>query len=331
MAQVLLLSATRPDDTNPEHRTLLRDFERLAPLDRFGVHSVTTDPEAADVILFLESYGAGWHFEGVRRHAFTKRYREKCFIFCVNPYVIPFLPGLYTGIDRRWASARTVGGFYPEAGRSRYTTYSPARADSRYLYSFVGAVVNAEVRRRLASLTHPRSFFKDTSADFAKVLRHAMPPEEGESYLRDYAEVSRASKFVLCPRGVSASSIRLFETMRMGRAPVILSDAWVEPPGPDWRAFAIQIPEKQAADLPRILEEREEEAVERGELARAAWAEWYANEVAFHRTVEACLALRNGRRLPEALARWPTYLQYLRPFHARRALRSALRFSPRAS
>ncbi len=110
----------------------------------------------------------------------------------------------------------------------------------------------------------------------------------------------------------------------MGRAPVILSDDWVEPPGPDWSTFAIRVPEKQVADLPRILEEREEEAVERGELARAAWSEWYAKEVAFHRAVESCLALKEERRIPETLARWPIYFQYLRPFHARRALAERL-------
>ncbi len=76
--------------------------------------------------------------------------------------------------------------------------------------------MNAEVRRRLARIKHARGFFRDTSAEFAKALRRAMPPEEKEDYLRSYAEVSRESKFVLCPRGVSTSSIRLFETHAHG-------------------------------------------------------------------------------------------------------------------
>ena len=41
----------------------------------------------------------------------------------------------------------------------------------------------------------------------------------------------------------------------------------------------------------------------------------------FHRVVENCLALQARRRVPEAIARWPAYLQYLRPYHLKRLLR----------
>ena len=50
------------------------------------------------------------------------------------------------------------------------------------------------------------------------------------------------------------------------------------------------------------------------------WQDWFSKEAAFHRVVEWCLALQADRRVPESLARWPVYLQYLRPFHFRRAL-----------
>ena len=287
-------------------------------MDRFGVHQLTDDPEAADVILFVESYGGGWHFERVRRHPWTRRYREKSFIFCANPFVIPFLPGVYTGIDQRWASRRTVSGFYLDVPKSRFTTFTPPSADLPYLFSFMGSVGTAPVRRELQRVVHPRGFFQDTAADFARALHGEMNAAEQRDYQRRYAEMAKASKFVLCPRGLSVSSIRLFETMRMGRAPVILSDGWIEPPGPAWETFAIRIPEADCARIPQILEAREGEAVEMGERARSVWLEWYSGAVAFHRVVESCLMIRDRRGLPEKLARWPVYLQYLRPFHFRK-------------
>jgi hypothetical protein len=131
----------------------------------------------------------------------------------------------------------------------------------------------------------------------------------------------KASKFVLCPRGLSVSSIRLFETMKTGRVPVILSDGWVEPPGPAWEKFAIRVREADLARLPQILEEREADAVRMGELARREWLEWFAEETAFHTAVEWCLQIKARRRIPEQLQRWPLYLQYLQPFHFRRVLR----------
>ena len=318
MAQVVLLSATPPDDETREHLAPLRDLRDAAASDRFGVHQVTGNPATADVIVFAESYGAGWHFERVRRHPFTRRYREKCFIFCANPFVIPFLPGVYTGIDKGWASRRTVSGFYLDVPKSRFTTFTPPSDDLPYLFSFMGSVGTAPVRRRLQSVVHPRGFFQDTAADYARALHGKMDVREQEDYQRRYAEMAKASKFVLCPRGLSVSSIRLFETMRMGRAPVILADDWVKPPGPMWDTFSVRIAERDCGAIPRVLEAREDEAVAMGERARAAWVEWFSREVAFHRIVESCLAIRERRVIPEALARWPVYLQYLRPFHFRK-------------
>jgi hypothetical protein len=322
MAHVVLLSATPADDQTPDHLAPLRDMQKRAACDRRGVHRLTSSPEEADVILFVESYGAGWHFERVRRHPFTRRYREKCFLFCSNPYVIPFLPGIYTARDQRWSSRRTISGFHLGAAENEFATFIPPVADLPYLYSFVGSMENATVRRDLMTLKHPRGFIQDTSAEFARVLQRAMNAAERRDYHRRYADITKASKFVLCPRGLSVSSIRLFETMKMGRVPVILSDGWVEPPGPAWDKFALRVREADFALLPQLLEEREGEAVAMGEWARRELLEWVAEETAFHTAVEWCLRIKAERRVPEQLRRWPVYLQYLRPFHFRRALRS---------
>ena len=324
MAYVVLLSATPADDPTSDHLAPLADLQKRAERDGRGVHHVTSNADAADLILFVESYGAGWHFERVRRHPLTRHYREKCFLFCCNPYVIPFLPGIYTGLDKWWASARTVSGFHLGSTENEFASYTAPTSDLPYLYSFVGSIENAPVRRALATLKHPRGYFQDTAAEFARVLRREMRAGEREAYHRRYADIARASKFVLCPRGLSVSSIRLFETMRMGRVPVILSDGWIEPPGPVWEKFAIRLPESEVQDLPRLLEEREHEAVAMGNLARREWLEWFSDETAFHTAVEWCLAIKQRRRIPERFARWPAYLQYLRPFHFRRAVRSRL-------
>lgn len=320
MAQALLLSATTVDDHTPQHLAPLLDLRHSAEQDRFRVHSVTGDAEAADVILFVESYGAGWHFERVRRHALTRKYREKCFIFCTNPYVIPFLPGIYTGVDRRWASSRTVTGFYIGLDENESTTFTPPATALPYLFSFTGSTATAPVRRHLAAIRHPRALFQDTTADWERLLHGQMEPAEREAYYRRYTDATKMSKFVLCPRGLSASTIRVFETMRMGRAPVILSDRWVPPPGPAWDKFAVRVPERAYEEIPRLLEARERDAVAMGELAREEWLNWFSDEAKFHRAIEWCLAIKARRRVPESVARWSAYLQYLRPFHFRRAL-----------
>jgi hypothetical protein len=320
MARVVLLSATSAEEETDANLAALHDLQKCASLDRFGVHEVVSDPGATDLIIFVELYGAGWYFDRLRRHPLVREYREKTFLFCSNPFVIPFLPGVYTGVEKRWSSSRVRSGFYLGRTRNEFTTFDPPEHDLPYLFSFMGATPNAPVRRRLETLTHPRSFFQNTSHEFDKILGGKMDPRERLDYDRRYAELAKASKFVLCPRGLSVSSIRLFETMRMGRVPVILSDDWVPPSGPRWESFSIRVNESQFGRIPRLLEQREAESVTMGNLARKEWEEWFSDEVVFHRIVQSCLDIARERRIPESLARWPVYLQYLRPFHLRRML-----------
>ena len=325
MAKVLLISATPEDDQTGYNFAPLDEARECARLDRFKIHSLTTNPADADLIIFVEFYGGGWYFERVRAHSFVRRYREKCFLFCTNPFVIPFLPGVYTGIEKKWASKRIRPGFYLGRTKNPFTTFTPPTPDLPYLFSFMGAMRNAPVRGNLATLNHPRGFFQDTAGEYDRILARKMGREERVEYDRRYADVIKASKFVLCPRGLSASSIRLFETMRMGRVPVILADSWIPPRGPDWSKFAIQIREHDFEQIPQILEQREADAVAMGELARKEWERWFSEEVLFHQLVELCLDIKHNRKIPESLSRWAAYLHYLQRFHFRRMVGTALR------
>ena len=321
MAHVFLLSSAAGGDDN-YNRGAYKRLRRSAEQDRFRDHSLTSDPDAADLILFAELKGAGAYFEAVRGHHLFKQYREKCFLFSPNACVIPFLPGVYASIEKRWCSSRTRSGFYLGVSENKFLTPTPARADLPYLFSFVGSVANAPVRRQLAELQHPRWLFQDTSLDYQRVLHRRMSAPQLDNFWRRYADSIDASKFVLCPRGLAVSSVRLFDTMRMGRVPVILSDDWVEPRGPTWKEFSIRVPERNAHCIPDLLEKCEDRAVTMGRLAREQWQEWFSEEVCFHRVVESCLDIKRRRRIPEKIAGLFPYLQYLRPFHFRHRLRT---------
>ena len=116
------------------------------------------------------------------------------------------------------------------------------------------------------------------------------------------------------------SSWRLFETLKAGRVPVIISDQWVPPEGPAWESFSVRVPERNVAAIPTLLERLEPRAAEMGCQARRAYEHWFAAETAFHTVVGACLEILAIRRVPEAWGRWPTYLQLLRPHYFRHQL-----------
>ena len=156
------------------------------------------------------------------------------------------------------------------------------------LFSFVGRTETAPVRKTLATLSHPRGLIIDTSS-----LGAELP-------YTTYVDVLRRSRFVLCPRGYGSSSFRLFEALKAGRVPVILADEWTQPTGPNWNEFALMVPETAAGDLPSLLETCEPCYARMSAAARAAWSEWFAMDVVFHRTVEWCLELMRARSLPLA-------------------------------
>jgi hypothetical protein len=242
-------------------------------------------------------------------------------MFSTDWRVIPFLPGVYTAVEKRYYLPRRVRpGFYLSCLINPQIQFEPD-PERDLLYSFMGDVQTAHVRRVLAGMEHPRGLWVDTSRESQAVMWKGSA-EQREVFWKRYVEVMRRSKFVLCPRGLAPSSIRLFETMCMGRVPVVLADEWVSPAGPVWDKFIIRIPERDARSVPRILEEREGEAFEMGRVARSEWEKNFSSDIIFHRIIELCLEIKQARRLPESLARLSIIPQLLRGHVFREYLRA---------
>ena len=133
-----------------------------------------------------------------------------------------------------------------------------------------------------------------------------------EQQKQRYAEVLARSKFVLCPRGAGTASFRIFETMAAGRVPVVLSDAWVAPQGPDWENCALMVSESQVDDLAQILEKHEARFPTMAQAARREWEQWFAPDVLFHRMTEGMAEIMNHRRAPERVLSREFDPRYLR-------------------
>lgn len=314
----LLTAAPRGEGAHPEASLAFEQLTALAAIDRFGAHTLASDPEAADVILFAESpYGSGHYFERVRRHPVYRSFRSKSYLYCAADRVVPLLPGVYTSLERRmYRQAWTRSGPYLGIREEGARTYEPGFEPS-LLFSFVGSSKSHPARRRIVALEHPEALIVDTSAE-------AQPPDKP---IDRYVDSIRASAFVLCPRGGGTASFRMFEAMLLGRAPVVISDQWVPPAGPDWDAFSVRVAEPDVDRIPALLEARAGEAAAMGAAARAAWVDWFSQPVLFHRIVELCLDLAPWAPERQGIRRMAPYLQMLRPYHA---ARSVIKRVPRA-
>jgi hypothetical protein len=197
---------------------------------------------------------------------------------------------------------------------NRCIDQSAARPPERspdLLYSFVGRRCHP-VRDRIFEIAHdPRT---TVVFDTLRTYRHfaggvGRPPEAQRSYV----DIALRSHFALCPRGWATSTLRIYEMMALGVAPVILADRWVPPGGPDWSRCAVFVPERQVSDLPRILAERASEWRALGDAAFAAFREYFSPERQF-RTLASALedlmpvSAAARRRLARS---WPVALPVL--------------------
>ena len=302
----VLTTAPRFDPQTYRGSDELRRFRTAASRDQFGAHRLVDDPQQADLVLFVDS--ARPDLRDIRQHPVYRENVEKTFVVHHGDRILPFVPGVYTCAEHGFSGiGRTRTGGYLTVVENERFTYSTLDADPSYLFSFVGSSITAPVRRSIMRLRHPRCMVKDTS-ESGWLLSGDLALGCGDAYI----DIMRRSSFVLCPRGYGSSSYRLFEALKMGRVPVVLSDAWIAPVGPDWGACAVFVREAEVEQLPHLLEQLEGNAAAMGLAARRIWEDWFGPNVVFHRIVEWCLELLTERWVPEHFARHTVQLMRAR-------------------
>jgi hypothetical protein len=323
MAKILLTSLF-PDGANSWELSRLNAFLKSA---KSSSHQLVGDPEEADLIFFADE-GRNPDSDPYK-NAWYRRYRNKCFLFSVIDFPLPLVPGLYASLrkseyDHGWA--RT--GYYvwdcpTQTSQIVFTRYDeiPFPQNPKYLCSFAGSCQNAVIRQRLKELSHPRYLVVDVNRDTVKA--GTLGDQDWIKKLQDqYVTLIGNSKFSLCPRGGGTNTYRLYESMAMGRAPIILADDWVAPSEIPWDEFSIRIAERDYRSLFQILEEQEHRAEDLGKKARYWWEQYFHPDVIFDRAVESFLDIRSlGRttKPPEHIRR----KLRLFPMIAKVALRTA--------
>jgi Exostosin family len=216
----------------------------------------------------------------------VKRYREKCFLFDPCDYALPFLPGLYASLRKKYYSPeRTRTGYYLRVDENPYIQFRHLTKESEYLGCFIGSIANHPVRSALFKLPAKDFLIEDTSG-FAPQMLWGGATEERHKFWSHYAEGMAACAYSLCVRGRGPGSVRLFESMCMGRCPVILADDWIYPERVDWPSCSITVAEKDVGRLPEILAENFGRAAEMGIRARQEWERFYAPNVRLATDIE---------------------------------------------
>lgn len=231
---------------------------------------VVDDPDDADLVVIDERYEyRTWRYaDTLSSCEFVKRHVNRILVVNHDSYARVFLPGIYASLENHNLS-RTIALSGPYKRDLWQVPLPPSnRISPVRLFSFRGTLHTHPVRRTLFGILagHPdgdvselrKAFHSHTAADQNDYIQHIL-----------------SAKFVICPRGLSSNSYRLFETMQLGRCPVVVSDGWIPPRGPDWQTFSIQVPESEVSTIPQRLKEVEHRAGEMGRLAASNWSRFF--------------------------------------------------------
>lgn len=138
--------------------------------------------------------------------------------------------------------------------------------------------------------------------DIAPKFHGHLDPELRAVRRQRYLEVVSTSLTALCPRGDGMNSIRFFETLSMGRIPVLIADGCLLPFASQipYDRFVIRIAEGEVDQAPRIIRdwiERKtpDELLQRCREARSAWERMLAPE-SFMQPLLKELAAEHARR-----------------------------------
>lgn len=264
----------------------------LARLDSVGVHESVEEAERADAILFVDSHQhPGDPFLNYvlrQRHDWISG-ATPCFVLDERDAPTYSLPGLYVGASRRMASYLPVRGApYPLLDAEPVGTGAPD-----LLFSFMGAITHPS-RERILRLRHPRGLLVDTTG--VKAGPWIAAGEADASARKAFQHSLERSKFVLCPRGHGRASYRIYEALASGRVPVIISDSWLAPVGPDWENISVRVRERDCLHIPAILERLEPGWSEMSQMARAAYLDHFHRSRVWNHYVSSLSTLVGARR-----------------------------------
>jgi len=235
------------------------------------------DPDP-QVIVYLEAgyTGLGHLLSIVQSIASFPQARH--FMFSESDWPFPVLPGRYCSLTRSypWAAA------WSYLLRPSFLDIEQP-SNIKYFFSFLGRASTHSIRSDVLRLDSDTSPCLDASSAATRFPNF--------DYSRTYDELLRDSQFILCPRGIGASSVRIFEAMRAGRVPVIISDDWLPAPGLPWKDISVRILEKEISSIPDVLS-RIPNPLKMGVKSRELYDQYFSREVFLKSLVKSILSDR---------------------------------------
>ncbi|RZK33619.1 MAG: hypothetical protein EOO61_15005 [Hymenobacter sp.] len=298
---------TNSDSPLAENNSVVLASVKLALLS-LSVVEESFSPASADIILIQEknSFKNFRYITHLLNDPLLSRYYHKTFTINDDDCATGILRGLYTSLPKsRFNTSLYAAVPFFTYPNELVFSQSQSVGEPQYLAGWRGNIKSNSIRRKLLQYWQGEpNFLLQTTTSW---LNHLSTEKQ------DYIDLITNAKFSLCPAGWAAVSFRIYESMALGRCPVIIADEFVSPLGPDWTKFALFLPEREIGNLEAFLAQWEPQYQHLGQQARAAWFTYFSPEVLAKYYAQSLVTLFN-RQSATSLAterqRWATWQFY---------------------
>ena len=227
----------------------------------------------ADALILQEtiSYKDFNYIRAIQADSFIVKHFEKIYTVNIDDAAIGFFKGIYNNICKR----NFIEGKHfvvPPMDMINELVFTNKKVDYNplHLAAWRGNLKSNTIRTKLLNaFANKRGFKIECSESW---YNHPMDEKQ------HYVDFILDAKFSLCPAGWGPSSFRIFESMALGRCPVIIADQFIPCHGPKWNEFALFVSEKHIGELDSFLKKQEAKAHELGIKAKENWDDCFAGD-----------------------------------------------------
>jgi hypothetical protein len=267
---------------------------------KYSIEHCITSLSAADMVIVTDTELGKIVYGDSYKKMLRKSLRGKVFVvYDQSDVPIINLKGLYTSL----ASYQTVNRYVAQV--PYVSTYTKIQVQTEnwhqtrnVLWAFSGGCgqpgfMGYKVRQNILAISDEEAIVRDTTFDSMWSMNGdaTMLRRRNQSLMKHELE---KAVFCICPCGAGVSSFRMYEAMRSGCIPVIVSDHWVPSLPIDWNQFSIRIREDQVHEIPRLLREKSKHASQLRENLRAVVETYLADQVIFDYQVHVGLSISNN-------------------------------------
>jgi hypothetical protein len=302
-----LFFVTKADSKLADDASRILKRMREALLETFNVQE-TRDPDLADALILQEkkSIKDFKYVHDLICDPVISKYAHKVFTVNEDKYATGLIRGLYTTLPKfRFNIEYHVAVPFMQYPNEYVLSNIGNEIKPCYLASWRGNINYNSLRKKMID------YHDHTHGILLEQTNCCFNYDSTEKIA--FVTIVKNAKFSLCPAGSTPVNHRIYESMALGRCPVIISDQFVLPIGPKWKSCALFFRERDLINLESYLKIHESDHKKLGDNAFSEWQRHFSpNNIAkyYANALMSILQKPHSKSAEKEIQRWTSFGVY---------------------